>query len=89
MASRRRSSRKGVQAKVAPAHSAQLASEDERDNESESTSNRAEEDRCPSCQVNGESSTTNREDWVRCDSCKTWYHWRCAGDGRLESVDKW
>ena len=30
-----------------------------------------------------------KESWVRCDACKTWFHWRCAGEGDLDAVGKW
>ena len=50
-----------------------------------------DEDRCPACT---EKATENwnaadKESWVRCDACKKWFHWRCAGEGDLETVGKW
>jgi len=49
-------------------------------------------DSCPAC--NGSDTqqwaAADKENWVRCDACKTWYHWRCAGDGSdLDAIDKW
>ncbi|PFH47184.1 hypothetical protein AMATHDRAFT_68337 [Amanita thiersii Skay4041] len=47
---------------------------------------------CPACaeQSNDSSNTPEKESWIRCDACKTWYHWRCAGDGSdVDAVDKW
>ncbi|KAF9452791.1 jumonji superfamily protein [Macrolepiota fuliginosa MF-IS2] len=47
---------------------------------------------CPAC-VPGESNALNsfeKERWVRCDACKTWYHWRCVGQGDdIDGIDKW
>ncbi|KAI0956925.1 hypothetical protein AcW1_005482 [Taiwanofungus camphoratus] len=58
----------------------------------EAAPNEQENDKCPACK-NGESeawAAVDKENWVRCDACKTWYHWRCAGDGGdLDAVDKW
>ncbi|KDQ60551.1 hypothetical protein JAAARDRAFT_125212 [Jaapia argillacea MUCL 33604] len=53
---------------------------------------RSQQDSCPACTSNqtAEWNAADKENWVRCDSCKTWYHWRCAGDGGdLERIDKW
>ena len=48
---------------------------------------------CPACPVDSNANElTNDEstEWVRCDACKTWYHWRCVGNGQeLENIDKW
>ncbi|KAI0048251.1 Clavaminate synthase-like protein [Auriscalpium vulgare] len=46
-------------------------------------------DSCPSCRSDNETHETDRDDWIRCDACRTWYHWRCAGDGDIAAVDKW
>ena len=50
-------------------------------------------DRCPQCpenEVETAETTAAKVDWVRCDSCKTWFHWRCVGEGgELEAIDKW
>ncbi|KAI0781268.1 Clavaminate synthase-like protein [Trametes elegans] len=52
-----------------------------------------EDDKCPACedgQKEGEQSVADKEKWVRCDACKTWFHWRCVGEGGdLDAVDKW
>ncbi|KAF9807681.1 hypothetical protein IEO21_08118 [Rhodonia placenta] len=52
-----------------------------------------DEDTCPACktgETTQEWNAADKENWVRCDACKTWYHWRCAGDGGdLDAVDKW
>ncbi|TFK55342.1 Clavaminate synthase-like protein [Heliocybe sulcata] len=53
---------------------------------------RADDDKCPACKDDADDgmSTADKESWVRCDACKTWYHWRCTGDGGdLERIDKW
>lgn len=48
-------------------------------------------DTCPACKDDSEQtpSSADKEQWVRCDACKTWFHWRCAGQGDLDAVDKW
>lgn len=47
---------------------------------------------CPAC-VEGQTHVLNaleKERWIRCDACKTWYHWRCVGQGEdIDSIDKW
>lgn len=51
-----------------------------------------ERDRCPACKEGEETegwNETDKESWVRCDACKKWFHWRCAGEGELEVIDKW
>lgn len=50
-----------------------------------------EEDRCPACKEDTQKdwNTEDKENWVRCDACKTWFHWRCAGQGDLEAIGKW
>lgn len=56
-------------------------------------SNAQDDDRCPACSTDGTSenwAAADKESWVRCDACKTWFHWRCAGNGGdLDAVDKW
>ncbi|KAH9946403.1 Clavaminate synthase-like protein [Epithele typhae] len=52
----------------------------------------AQEERCPACPeavAGAQVEDANKEKWVRCDACKTWFHWRCAGDGDLDAVDMW
>ncbi|KAI0653207.1 hypothetical protein C8Q70DRAFT_1037857 [Cubamyces menziesii] len=52
-----------------------------------------DDDRCPECKGSvpeGSQVAADREKWVRCDACKTWFHWRCVGEGGdLDAVDKW
>ncbi|KZT66856.1 Clavaminate synthase-like protein [Daedalea quercina L-15889] len=52
----------------------------------------ASDDTCPACAGGSTEqwAAADKENWVRCDACKTWYHWRCAGDGGdLDAIDKW
>lgn len=52
-----------------------------------------QDDRCPACQAGQPEdppAVAEKEQWVRCDACKTWFHWRCVGQGGdLDAVDKW
>ncbi|OCH95214.1 Clavaminate synthase-like protein, partial [Obba rivulosa] len=51
-----------------------------------------QDDLCPACKKDDTTlwAAADKENWVRCDACKTWFHWRCAGDGGdLDAVDKW
>lgn len=50
-----------------------------------------EDDKCPACeaQTTQHWNESEKENWVRCDACKTWFHWRCAGEGELDIIDKW
>ena len=52
-----------------------------------------DDDRCPECKGSvpeGSQVAADKEKWVRCDACKTWFHWRCVGEGGdLDAVDKW
>lgn len=54
-------------------------------------SERKEEDKCPACKEDTQKdwNEEDKESWVRCDACKTWFHWRCAGEGELEAIGKW
>ena len=52
----------------------------------------ASADLCPACKKDDSRliASLSKESWVRCDSCKTWYHWRCVGEGDdLSTLDKW
>ncbi|KAF7796792.1 hypothetical protein EIP86_007976 [Pleurotus ostreatoroseus] len=50
-----------------------------------------DEDKCPACteETTQDWDSTDKESWVRCDACKTWFHWRCVGQGDLDAVGKW
>ncbi|KAI0371831.1 Clavaminate synthase-like protein [Pilatotrama ljubarskyi] len=56
-----------------------------------------DDDKCPACkdtpvksEGEGEQAVADKEKWVRCDACKTWFHWRCVGEGGdLDAVGKW
>ncbi|KAI8998935.1 Clavaminate synthase-like protein [Trametes punicea] len=69
---------------------AQAAEEGEEDYQDQE-----EDDKCPACKVadeqaEGQQAAADKEKWVRCDACKTWFHWRCVGEGGdLDAVDKW
>jgi hypothetical protein len=44
---------------------------------------------CPACKDDVVPEGV-RESWIRCDACKTWFHWRCAGNGEdPEMINKW
>ncbi|KAL5529550.1 hypothetical protein ACEPAG_5535 [Sanghuangporus baumii] len=50
--------------------------------------------RCPQCKDDDQDNdevALAKEHWVRCEGpCKTWFHWRCVGEGGdLEAIDKW
>ncbi|EIN07626.1 jumonji protein [Punctularia strigosozonata HHB-11173 SS5] len=100
VAARRRSSRVNAQAVQASQDSAAEPndSESQTNGHNEPSAKRsAEEDRCPACEPKDEQGSgaetpaADKESWVRCDACKTWFHWRCVGQGGgdLEAVDKW
>ncbi|EKM55800.1 uncharacterized protein PHACADRAFT_209325 [Phanerochaete carnosa HHB-10118-sp] len=50
-----------------------------------------DEDKCPACKEETlkDWNEEDKESWVRCDACKTWFHWRCVGEGDLEAIGKW
>ncbi|EPQ58517.1 jumonji protein [Gloeophyllum trabeum ATCC 11539] len=89
---RRRSTRSNAQ--KSPEHDAESDSGQTslKVEQTEGQEDRSEDDKCPACKdENGEvTALADKESWIRCDACKTWYHWRCAGDGgELERIDKW
>ncbi|KAK7689190.1 hypothetical protein QCA50_007881 [Cerrena zonata] len=55
------------------------------------SSSHQDDDSCPACSQNEkqEDKEAEPESWVRCDACRVWFHWRCAGKGELEAIDKW
>lgn len=60
--------------------------------QTQESSSQLRDETCPAC-VLGETESLNsfeKERWVRCDACRTWYHWRCVGQGEdIDSIDKW
>ncbi|KAH8108208.1 jumonji protein [Cristinia sonorae] len=50
---------------------------------------RQEDEKCPACTPDNPPVADEEEKWVRCDACKAWFHWRCAGKGDLDAIDKW
>ena len=59
--------------------------------EGEQKGQQKQDDTCPACKTDSTETplVVDKEQWVRCDACKTWFHWRCAGQGDLDAVDKW
>ncbi|KAI0670700.1 Clavaminate synthase-like protein [Trametes maxima] len=59
----------------------------------EQEARKEDDDKCPACkdeQGQGEQLAADKEQWVRCDACKTWFHWRCVGEGGdLDAIGKW
>jgi hypothetical protein len=50
-----------------------------------------EEESCPACKA-GAADVVQviKESWIECDVCKTWFHWRCAGNGEnMELINRW
>ncbi|KAH9951433.1 JmjC domain-containing histone demethylation protein 1 [Amylocystis lapponica] len=85
---RRRSGRNTVQ------KSPELGAADSPDTKPDGTAGSQDqpEDACPACKpgATADWAAADKESWVRCDACKTWFHWRCAGDGGdLDALDKW
>lgn len=89
---RRRNGKKSPEAGVAEeledgAHAAEVTEE-----AAVQSGTQAQDDTCPACVGHDTQqwAAADKENWVRCDACKTWYHWRCAGDGSdLDAIDKW
>ena len=57
---------------------------------------KAEKDkqRCPQCKdddQHNDEDDSGKENWVCCEGpCRTWFHWRCVGDGGdLDAIHKW
>ncbi|RPD65805.1 Clavaminate synthase-like protein [Lentinus tigrinus ALCF2SS1-7] len=59
----------------------------------EVTHAKTQDDKCPACKDTQEDTpltVAEKEKWVRCDACKSWFHWRCVGEGGdLDAVGKW
>ncbi|KAF5365765.1 hypothetical protein D9758_003174 [Tetrapyrgos nigripes] len=52
--------------------------------------NESNAERCPACTDESVAEFEDKEEWAMCGGCKTWYHWRCAGNGEdLDTIDKW
>ena len=82
---RRRSSRLGGQTAGTP-EPAQPSPSPPQD----AVESRQDDEKCPACEDVGENNDkVDQENWVRCDACRTWFHWRCVGEGDLEAIDKW
>lgn len=94
MAKRRRSTATGPNKRRRPTKNEPSGSQSPEPEESaivpEAEGEEEEED-CPECKHNDHQlNAAEKESWIECGSCKTWYHWRCAGNGGdLESIDKW
>lgn len=50
-----------------------------------------DKDSCPSCSKSAYRLREGEKDtWIQCDKCKTWFHWRCIGEGDdYEALHKW
>ncbi len=82
---RRRSSRLGGPTVTTPepAQAAPSSAQDPADS-------RQDDEKCPACEgADHQVDKVDQENWVRCDACRTWFHWRCVGEGDLEAIDKW
>lgn len=86
---RRRSSRLGGgQTAVTTPEPAQAAPSSTTQDAADST--RQDDEKCPACEgASTQVDKVDQENWVRCDACRTWFHWRCVGEGDLEAIDKW
>ncbi len=87
--SRRRSGR--IQKTPEPTGATDDDSQTQPAQEGEEKGQRKQVDVCPACKDDSDQTppSADKEQWVRCDACKIWFHWRCAGQGDLEAVDKW
>ncbi|KAI0075787.1 Clavaminate synthase-like protein [Panus rudis PR-1116 ss-1] len=87
---RRRSNRANVDSPDVEGDSVNEPSSQEASQETDAHMNE-DKDKCPACpdMLKLEDDVVDKESWVRCDACKTWFHWRCAGKGDLEAIDKW
>lgn len=88
---RRRSTRSTVQKSPAPSTASARSSKTplpSKDSETEPAHSDIEES-CPACKGDVVPEGV-KENWIRCDACKTWFHWRCAGNGGdPEMINKW
>lgn len=51
-----------------------------------------DDDSCPGCTPTSRElmKGSKKESWIGCDNCKTWYHWRCVGNGEdVGNISKW
>lgn len=50
-----------------------------------------DKDSCPFCSRSESRLQEGEKDtWIQCDKCKTWFHWRCIGQGDdYEALQKW
>lgn len=50
-----------------------------------------DKDSCPFCSRSEVRLQEGEKDtWIQCDKCKTWFHWRCIGQGDdYEALHKW
>ncbi|KAF8484388.1 hypothetical protein JB92DRAFT_3028837 [Gautieria morchelliformis] len=88
MAPRRRSTRK---ASVTPRESSPQASDSSALSEAPPEPHAEDKDTCPSCPDQPQQVRAGEKDtWIQCDKCKTWFHWRCVGEGAdHEALQKW
>ena len=88
MAPRRRSTRKPS---TAPRESSPQASDSSALSEAPPETNSDDRDTCPSCPTQPYRFRAGEKDtWIQCDKCKTWFHWRCVGEGAdHEALQKW
>ena len=87
MAPRRRSTRKKS---TTPRESSPQPSDSSGLSEPPPT-NQDDKDTCPSCPDEPYQFRAGEKDtWIQCNKCKTWFHWRCVGEGAdHETLLKW